>query len=361
MLRLLLLLMLILFSGPAVLSVAAADSIKLSGDIRYRHETIDQDGYDIRHRHRVRMRLKFSGTINTETKAIVQLSTGSEGPVNANQTLDNAFSSKAIWLDMAYVEYRPGRIDGLELMAGKFTVPFYRPGNSQIIWDNKLRTEGGSVVFNHALPHFNFNLTGAGLWVEERADADNTYLLGGQVSGQYEFSDDLSFKAGGSWFEYVNSDGVLPFFDTTRAYGNSLDGGGRYLCGFSLAEAFVAVDPTLAGIPMSVYFDYVRNTAADSLENAWLAGVAVGALDEVGSWSVYYNYREVAADAVPGVFTDSNFGLGETDVSGHEMAVSYQLAKNSVILARAYFNQLGVDRDNAPEYNKFHLDLKFKF
>ncbi len=45
-------------------SLKWAQSISLSGDLRYRHESIDQQDKPDRHRHRIRLRLNLSAKMN---------------------------------------------------------------------------------------------------------------------------------------------------------------------------------------------------------------------------------------------------------------------------------------------------------
>lgn len=40
------------------------ENIKIKGDLRYRHEMIDYEGSEARHRHRVRVRLAIYGSAN---------------------------------------------------------------------------------------------------------------------------------------------------------------------------------------------------------------------------------------------------------------------------------------------------------
>ncbi len=96
------------------------DSIKISGDFRYRHEHLDEelsngrwdDGVD---RHRIRMRLMLEAIINDEWGVAFRIASGSgtsgdsdtASPISTNQDLEDAFSSKHVWLDLAYFTWHP--------------------------------------------------------------------------------------------------------------------------------------------------------------------------------------------------------------------------------------------------------------
>ena len=77
------------------------EKVKIKGDLRYRHEMIDKEDKDDRHRHRVRARLGIFGDVSPYTKVGIQLATGSNDPVSTNQTLDGAFSTKQVGIDHA--------------------------------------------------------------------------------------------------------------------------------------------------------------------------------------------------------------------------------------------------------------------
>lgn len=92
------------------------EKIKFSGDLRYRHETIDEesggDWNDGHNRNRIRARLMMNAAVNDEWDVGVRIASGSEDPVSTNQTLSGGFTSKDIWLDMAYLDYHPGALVG---------------------------------------------------------------------------------------------------------------------------------------------------------------------------------------------------------------------------------------------------------
>ena len=113
-------------------SLKWAENIKWSGDLRYRHESIDDDTATTkRDRNRIRARLKMNAKINDEWDAILRLASGSsDSPTSTNQTLgdssSDSFSSKEIWLDWAYADYHPESMPGLNVLLGKMVNPFYK-------------------------------------------------------------------------------------------------------------------------------------------------------------------------------------------------------------------------------------------
>lgn len=135
---------------PATAPIAAAtpgweDRIRLKGDFRYRHDTIDAEFADRnRHRQRIRARPAIEADVSDNLEVGFGLATGSDNPVSSNQTLGDGFSSKAINLDLAYFDWSTG-VDGLHVVGGKFKNPLQRAGGNGLIWDSDLRP-GKSVV-----------------------------------------------------------------------------------------------------------------------------------------------------------------------------------------------------------------------
>lgn len=353
-------------------SVFAGDwweTVKIKGDLRYRHEMKKKNDDDARHRQRIRARLGISGEVNSEIKATVQIATGSADPVSTNQTLDDGFSSKAVRLDMAYFKYAPTKAPGLTITGGKFKNPFYKPGKSELIWDGDWNPEGGAVKFAHDFDNVTLTLIGAGLWIDERAKDDDSYLAAGQGVLKFNFNENKSaITVGGGFFGYQNTKDFPVFFDPEEPMGNSAtevteDDETYYTYNedYELFEAFAAVDHKFDNVPVTVMGDYVKNTAVDSLDTGWLIGVRVGKAKKPGSWAFRYNYREVKSDAVLGAYTDSDFRDGGTNAKGHEFGITYMLAANTAFGFSYFVNEIGLNEDDPTDFDRMQIDLQLKF
>ena len=68
----------------------------------------------------------------------------------------------------------------------------------------------------------------------------------------------------------------------------------------------------------------------DSGDMGWLLAVNVGdpALDKAWDWQAQIGYRYLEADAVVDAFTDSNFGLGGTNLEGYFLGARVALTEN---------------------------------
>ncbi len=364
----------LMFSGMA----SAAnwwETIKVKGDLRYRHEMIDKADSDARHRQRVRVRLGIYGEVNQFMKAGVQLATGSDDPVSTNQTLDGSFSTKGIGVDLAYFEAKTPALPGVVLKGGKFKNPFYKPGKSELLWDSDLNPEGGTVSFTHELDKVTINLIGAGLWIDERSSGKDSWMGAAQGVLKVKLDDKSSFAFGGAYFNYVNAEGFGAFYDddfqgnsTSETVDMIIDDDDDttyvssyfYANDYDLLELYGEFTHNFNQMPVTVMGDYVTNTAADSVNTGWLVGVRLGKAKKPGSWAFRYIYREVEKDAVVGNFTDSDFRGGGTDARGHEFGGSLVLARNAAFNASYFLNKTGLDAEEA-DFNRMQLDLQLKF
>jgi hypothetical protein len=359
----------VMFTGSDTLASDWWETIKVKGDFRYRHEMIDKEGKDTRHRQRVRARLGIFGEVSEYTKVGIQLASGSDDPASTNQTLDGAFSTKNIGIDLAYFATGFKGVEDLKVVGGKMKNPFFKPGKSELIWDGDLNPEGGAATFQKAIDNFVLTLTGAGVWIDERSSSDDSYIAAGQAVGRLYFNEKKSnLTFGGSIFNYVNSKGYEPFFDHEDPMGNSTvlfgDNGDtvlHYANDYELIELFGEVTHKFQNTPVTVIGDFVTNNAADSLNTGWLVGLRVGKAKKTGSWEFRYNYRSIEADAVPGIFADSDFRGGGTDAQGHEIGGAVQLAANTAFKATYFSNEIGLEETETEDFGRLQVDLQFKF
>jgi len=337
--------------------------IKLHGDLRYRHELIKIEGKEDRNRQRVRARVGLDAEVTETVHVGFQIATGSDDPVSTNQTLDGGFSSKDVWIDLAYFKWHPENIPGLHVISGKMKNPFYRPGKTELIWDGDLRPEGAAAKYAETLDNWVFFTNLGGFWVEERSTEADTGLFGVQVGMKYTFpflGDKGHILIGGSYYDYGNTKGKPSIYDSD-AFGNSVDAEGDYLFDYDLVESFIELGFKFHGIPISLFSNYVMNTASGVRnDKGWLAGLAVGKCKAPNSGAFRYNYRDLEADAVLGAFADSDFIGGGTDGRGHEIGFDYQMAEHVKAGVSYFYSKRGIS-SGGRDYQRLQLDFVFKF
>lgn len=338
--------------------VAWAAKTQIKGDVRLRYEDVNVDnprsGSGNQDRERVRARVGFYSEIDPQVDAGVRIATGSSADGRStNQSLDNYFEKKSLWVDLAYLDWHPTAIPNLHLIGGKMQQPWVSMGD--IIWDSDLNPEGVAVTYKTNLGSTELFGSAGQYTLKDNVDGDgvqfkhDAQLYHGQLGARFAPADTLKVTVGGSIYGYDNDKESAAL----RQFGNTTTE-------FNLVEGFGQIDFTGFAIPLAAYGQYVKNTdSTDGEDKAWLAGVKT----KLGAWSLDYNYRDVQRNAVVSAFTDSDFGNGFTGNRGHKFKVGYEIDKNFAVGA-AYL-MAKTDRSQLPntdaDVDTLQVDLEAKF
>jgi hypothetical protein len=333
-------------------STDAQRQIEFSGDLRYRHETINDDAATTeRNRHRIRARFGMDADLGEDLSVGIVLATGASNPVSANQSLDGGFTRKDIGFDRAFFAWDIN--DELTMRGGKMGIPMFRPGGNHLIFDSDLNPEGLFLGYDGASVFANIG----GFWVEERGSAPDAILYALQGGYRMMIGGDAELAIGLSYYDYKNTRGYEPFY-LGEPQGNTVDLTGNLINDYNLAEIFAQVELEAGGQPLRLFFDYVENTEASQLDTGFALGARWRSASNPGDWEVGWAYEDLEADAVVATFTDSDFIGGGTDGKGHILRAAYRL-RNNVRLNGTYFlNETGA---NDVDYNRLQLDITFMF
>ncbi len=347
--------------------LAWAKNIKLSGDLRLRYEGIydreknDKD-LESRDRFRVRLRLYADSQVTDEIGAHVMLTT-SEGQLGqtSNQSLGTEFDNKAIYIGRMYADYKPKWLPDLELGFGKYKNPFY---HSDITWDPDVNPEGFYELYTYkgwktVQPFLRF---GQNMISENNLTKDGSLFLW-QGGATLNFNK-VQLTLAGSYYDYMNLDRTR-LGDSDRSKGNTVvddpDNSGKKILAydFRVAEAMANLQFNVYKIPVSIWGDYLKNTAGDvpsDRDTAWGVGLSVGQTVEPGDWLFEYMYKRIESDSVLGLFADGDF-FG-TDRRGHRFMVMYQLFKK-VTLELKLFDTEAIKADDSEI--RLQVSTIFKF
>jgi len=345
-------------------------NVKFKGDLRTRYEMIDEEGSDNRNRARIRARIGLDTKINDDVDAGFRLATSevwgddatSGDAVSTNQTLDDAFSKKTIWLDLAYFNWHPKDIAGLNVIGGKMENPFVRVGGNQLIWDGDLTPEGLAIQYTRPINDGSLEMfaNAGAFYVDETKSGADTSLYGGQFGLKNTFEDKSYLLGGVGLYGYSQLEGHEAFVTVDgkdKFFGNS-NSGGEYTESYTLNEFFGEYGFNVGQTPAAVYASYVQNNAADDENQGWLVGAKYGKCKDVGTWELSYDYRDLEKDAVVGIFSDSDFIGGGTNGKGHRIGATYQLAKNVQTGVSYFMDEKG---DDEHDYDRLQADMIFKF
>lgn len=334
------------------------EKIRLNGDLRYRHEQIHAESADYRTRHRFRARAGLTAAVSDHVSVGFGLASGEgDGPVSANQSLDSGFSDKGVSIDLAYFDWLA--LDDTHIIGGKFRNAFYRPGDFGMIWDDDLRPEGLVATYDNGMLFGAFG----GLWAEESSTSGNDVIIYAAQAGlRFEVADGMTLTMGAGYFDAGDVKGEAFLYDTGDSFGNTASpGGDTYLYAYEEMEGFVELATSLFDQPVKLFVDYVKNNDADDLDTGWASGFTVGEAKVKGGWTLGYSYMDLEADAVLGVFTDSEFGDGGTDKKGHVLQGAYALTDRTNLKATYFINERGESTGTETDYDRLQLDVNFKY
>ena len=338
-----------------------SEKITMKGDFRYRYEYIDVEDRDSRDRNRIRARMAIAAKLPNRTEVGLGVATGGDDPVSTNQTLGGGGSTKDVRLDKAYFKWNA--TEDLYLQAGKFSNPLYKPQKSSLLWDGDWRPEGISAGWasEHLFTSF------MGNWLESDSKGDNDTFSWG-IQGGTKFNLGAASLTAAIAYHDFPTRGRSPFYgddDDPDFFGNSSIGD-VYLYDYEMVELGADLAMNVFDMPLSIYANWVNNQDADDYDMGWLAGATLGKASGKGTWAVGYQYRDLEADAVLGLLSDSDFAGGGTDGKGHILTGAYGINKQwSLGVTWFLDNEAGeknlAEQGGALSYDRIMIDTKFKY
>lgn len=336
------------------------------------------------------------------------------GATSNNVTLDGYFSEDPIGISKGFIAYHPECVDGLKVVGGKWTNPFW---GSPIVWDSDVNPEGvyGTYEFKQFGENFIPFATLAMMVADEEANGDEILGLGYQVGFTWKLRDALKWKFAFTFYDWDGFEnainrgldgGEAPEAGDTSAdvwpngmragtfYGNTValrssDQSVFYdSADFNIVDIYneivtqvpIGQDKTIEFAP---YLDFVYNSSDtvsspgkalyfsdfnttaykvthDDFKNAWGAGFRVGNAKKQGDFKFDYRYAYIEPNAVVGRFSDSAFGFANSE--GHVLGGTYMLHDNVSLSGTMYFTKPIFDIDHSMnEEPYFNLDVCFTY
>jgi hypothetical protein len=331
------------------------DRIKLKGDFRFRHETIDEQFNNDRRRNRIRARAAIIANVSDDVEVGLGFASGGDDPVSTNQTLGGAGSTKDINLDLAYFEF--SGFENTRILGGKFKNNLYKPGKHSMLWDGDWNPEGIGLAWNNDTLFIN----ALGTWLESDSKEETEFSYGVQAGFSHAFGA-MDLTAGIAYYQ-IDTKGKGSFFGADDDFfGNSFDPvSNTYLYDYHEVEVFANLGFELADRPFNVFFDYVQNQDAPELDTGYAGGFKYGSASARGTWEFGYVYQDLEADAAYGLLVDSDFGGGGTGARGHILKGGYAIARNWNANFTYFINQRYISDGDKRDYDRMQLDLAFKY
>lgn len=351
-----------------------------SGDMRLRYAFDKMEDFDPstraeinspdRHRGRFRLRYGFETTVNDKVKVGFRLASGTGEQVSTNQTMQDTFSQKNIWIDRAYLEVKP--IPELRFAGGKIENPFY---TTDLLWDPDITPEGVVVQAKKTFGEKDFNIepfVTAGFFpIDESSTDSNDVSLYGLQGGISAALFGTKLKFAGGYYDFHNIKGaaledVSPtVVKKTNTVITDADGKNRFAYDyrlFTLTGEFTPIEFSIGEmkIPVTFYGDYVTNTVSNvKNETGSLGGIRIGSIKNSGDFQISYDYRRLEKDAIYEPIADSDFHGGGTNSKGSKYQANYALFKNTT-LGVTFFDADGANQSYKKVKTLF-VDMVVKF
>jgi len=378
---------------------------------------------DARERERIRLRLGISAKVSDEVGVGVRLATGNATDrVSTNQTLGQNFNKYQLFVDRAFVRVDPA--DWVTVQAGRLPNPWF---STDMVWSDNLNFDGVAATTRWGSPGSAFSPFATLGWFPLREQTppsrSSRWLAGAQLGAGWDLTARTKIKLGLAYYSYNNLEGKVDrnftlgtnssnqtVVVTDPAYGQYEYSSGLRQKGntvfetnptsvdtspvWGLAYAFRPLVLTASAeltqfSPYSLLLsaEYVKNTAFDQESFHRRAGaffdnkdpggkstgyhfkLAFGAAEvrEAGQWQLSTSYRHVGSDAVLDAFTDSDLGLGGTNLQGYTLGGLYGLYRNTSVGVR-YLSAKTIETPLNAAYpdafykvNSLQVDLNVRF
>ena len=338
------------------------ETVKITGDFRYRYEDIDAERSDTRERNRVRARLAVTARPADDLEVGIGLASGDEDAVSTNQTLGGGGTTKDINLDLAYFKWQAK--PGFNVIGGKMKNVFYRPAGHGLLWDGDYRPEGLGITFERG----NYFLKTAANFLESDSKNNDPKTAYGFQTGFKGSVGGGQLVAGIGYFDIDTKNREVFIGDSDEFFGNTFScidsdalTGCTYNHSYEELELFAQLSTTIGETPVALFADLVQNQDAGELDTAWAAGLKLGNARAPNTWEFSYVYQNIEADAVLGLVTDSDFAGGGTDAKGHLFKGAWAINKKWKIGFTYFDNQRNMDIGEEEDYKRLILDTAYKF
>jgi hypothetical protein len=174
---------------------------------------------DRRNQLSIRARLGITADISDSTQAGIRLASGNDNnPVSTTQALGGGLSKDNIWLDQAWMSYKP--TDWLKITGGRFGNPFM---STDTLFSNDLNFDGIAVQVNKALPSnpdlsvfgtlgfipLEYSANNAPSQSLDKTSSQNKWLLGAQVGANWKINTQNRLRGAVAYYDFDNISGQL--------------------------------------------------------------------------------------------------------------------------------------------------------
>lgn len=354
---------------------------------------------DDRDRYRLRARLGILAKVSDDWSGGVRLATGNATDrVSTNQTMGQDFNKYQLMVDRAYLKYEP--VEWLSATGGRIPNPWF---STDLVWDEDLNFEGFAATIKPSFADGDFRpfltLGAFPLREDSPPTRSNRWMRGVQAGAKWNFAQNSRLTVGLSMYDFEKLEARVEN-DTDYLVGSAKYGQYEYGSGlrqkgntlfrtnaisdtsatiWGLASKFRPVNVTASldlahfdPVHVVLTADYVKNTAfdrneiqrrtgvklTDGKDYGYLVKLAVGMpkLEKQHDWQASFAYRYLGSDATVDAFTDSDFGLGGTNLKGYQLGLNYAVDQNAWLSLR-WMSAESIESFSLDPAHRFGVDL----
>lgn len=345
------------------------EKLKVTGDVRLRHDMIQKDNASDRHRERFRARLGISAQVNEQMQAKFRLTSADGGDaISNNSTLTDNGSKKSAYIDLASIHWKVS--EDLALDFGKMENGLRVVPASQLIFDADYTPEGVALDGNRGDI---FAKLGAFSLAERGPQANGTsepdsWLVSALVGWKHECACGKGWLLAAGYHAFTSlkdnaalftSSGKTLFLNNSTY---STPDGLRYLHDYKVTEIVGEYHFKVQNRKISLFADAISNSEASEDNKGLLVGLGYSVLDEANKlkWGLTYNYRTVEKDATVAALNDSDFAESNNGSQGHTVVLSKAVMENAQVGLSYFVAQVG-DSSNSYETRRGFLDFSVSF
>lgn len=343
-------------------------------NIKYEYNSrrkIDGSGDAIRHRGIYMLKAGFVFRPHDYFRVGFGLGSGAETPTSANQTMSDNFSSKPIYLDLAYIHVVP-YFSWINLYLGKFKNPIFTAGKTHMIWDSDVNPEGAALDLSYSFGIIKlFFSTGVYVLDEFKAESDDPFLSVTQVgmnlkASGFQMNIALSYSDAFNMTKKLKQSRYVYEADYDYSYSNTIFADDTYAYDYNV----ITTDSDFAYtfdkyFKLSLFSQFAVNTESGVEDRfAYIAGMKFSSekIKKLGDYEFNIRYRSTGKDAYIDAFSESSFYYGRTGAWGVDATVKAAIW-NDVTLSITYFRQKLLVDTGLPDQavHMVHTDFGAKF
>jgi hypothetical protein len=360
-------------------------------------------------RERVRGRFWMEAKVNDFTYSGVRYAGGGADSRSTNDTLDDYWSKDAVMFDQYWIRLdAPSELirdygnyfSDMKLWMGRFPIPFEY---SELVWDSDINPQGMAFQYVSpdikmgAAPALNLYSNIGFFWLNEEQFFNTDDILYGYQAGfkTEPFGPfDSVFNASFTIYDFANLKDKTPQ-NSARTNTRRWLGDSNWMLTipadvlkyeYNVLDLLFTLDNSKImdiEMPHGLYADYIHNGAAATKYNSgYLLGGYLGKkkIKNQGDWKARAEARYIERDAIPDFMPDSDFygfgtyvatnqppningipAAGGTNGKGINLAMEYQLFKNTSLNIEYYWMVPIVSWDKLDPWNELQIDIITKF